>query len=100
MPRSEYMPMAVWFEGKTVRGNDKQLPTLTLSFFIMLKATIIKTIQSCCKGTALTKAEKFQVFCHVCDNMLAEGHITKIQHERYTNVFWWITLTSQQTLSF
>ncbi|AOV58792.1 hypothetical protein T040910_048 [Synechococcus phage S-CAM3] len=53
----------------------------------MLKATIIKTIQSCCNGTALTKAEKFQVFCHVCDNMLAEGHITKTQHQRYTNVF-------------
>jgi|TARA_B100001741_G_scaffold222008_1_gene184221 hypothetical protein len=53
----------------------------------MLKATIVKTIQECCKGTALTKVEKFQVFCHVCDNMLEEGHITKIQHERYTNIF-------------
>ena len=53
----------------------------------MLKATIVKTIQECCKGTALTKVEKFQVFCHVCDNMLEEGHITKTQHERYTNIF-------------
>jgi hypothetical protein len=35
------------------------------------------------------------VFCHVCDNMLEEGHITKIQHERYTNIFWW---NYQQTL--
>ena len=53
----------------------------------MLKATIVKTIRESCKGTALSKVEKFQVFCYVCDNMLAEGHITKIQHERYTNVF-------------
>lgn len=53
----------------------------------MLKATIVKTIRECCKGTALTKVEKFQVFCQVCDNMLEEGHITKIQHERYTNIF-------------
>ena len=53
----------------------------------MLKATIIKTIRESCKGTALTKVEKFQVFCNVCDNMLHAGQITKAQHERYTNVF-------------
>ena len=53
----------------------------------MLKATIVKTIRECCEGTALTKVEKFQVFCHVCDNMLAEGRISKVQHERWTNVF-------------
>ena len=51
-------------------------PPSLFFFIIMLKATIVKTIQECCKGTALTKVEKFQVFCHVCDNMLAEGHIT------------------------
>ena len=53
----------------------------------MLKATIVKTIREGCEGTALTKVEKFQVFCHVCDNMLAEGRISKVQHERWTNVF-------------
>ena len=53
----------------------------------MLKAQIVKTIRECCTGSALTKVEKFQVFCYVCDNMLAEGRITKVQHERYTNVF-------------
>ena len=53
----------------------------------MLKANLVKNIQECAKGTALTKVEKFQVFCHVCDNMLAEGRITKVQHERWTNVW-------------
>ena len=57
------------------------------NIIIMLKATIIKTIRECCEGTALTKVEKFQVFCNVCDNMLHAGQITKAQHERYTNVF-------------
>ena len=53
----------------------------------MLKQTLIKVIKECADGSALTKAEKFQVFCTVCDNMLAEGRITQIQHQRWTNVF-------------
>ncbi len=54
---------------------------------ITTKAQILNVIKSCCTGSALTKIEKFQVFCHVCDNMLAEGRITKANHERWTNVF-------------
>jgi hypothetical protein len=58
-------------------------------FFIMItsKAQIINTIKECCTGSALTKTEKFQVFCNVCDNMLHAGQITKAQHTRWTNVF-------------
>ena len=54
---------------------------------IKSKQQIIDTIKECCTGSALTKTEKFQVFCHVCDNMLAEGHITNAQHSRWTNIF-------------
>ena len=54
---------------------------------ITSKAQIINVIKTCCVGSALTKTEKFQVFCNVCDNMLAEGRITKQQHTRWTNVF-------------
>ena len=31
--------------------------------------------------------EKFAVFCEVCDNLLKEGRISAIQHERWTNIF-------------
>ena len=54
---------------------------------ITSKAQIINVIKTCCTGSALTKTEKFQVFCNVCDNMLAEGRITQAQHTRWTNVF-------------
>ena len=54
---------------------------------ITSKSQIVKVIKTCATGSALTKGEKFQVFCNVCDNMLKEGHITQTQHTRWTNVF-------------
>ena len=53
----------------------------------MLKAHITKVIAESAAPHNLSRIEKFQVFCNVCDNMLAEGRITKVQHERWTNVF-------------
>jgi len=53
----------------------------------MLKQNLLKVIKECATGKALKKMEKFQVFCNVCDNMLEEGRITQIQHQRWTNVF-------------
>ena len=35
----------------------------------------------------LDREDRFNVFCNVCDNMLHAGQITKVQHERWTNVF-------------
>ena len=35
----------------------------------------------------LTREQKFEVFCRVCDNMLNEGRISKVNHTRWTNVF-------------
>tara|TARA_R100000005_G_scaffold96280_2_gene82053 strand:+ start:2978 stop:3142 length:165 start_codon:yes stop_codon:yes gene_type:complete len=54
----------------------------------MLKHQITKIIGETAKGhPELSRIEKFQVFCKVCDNALAAGQITKVQHERWTNVF-------------
>lgn len=53
----------------------------------MLKQHITKIIGETAKDHELSRIEKFQVFCNVCDNMLKEGRITKVQHERWTNVF-------------
>ena len=48
---------------------------------------MLKVIATCAHADTLTREEKFQVFCRVCDNMLAEGRITKANHTRWTNVF-------------
>lgn len=53
----------------------------------MLKSQILKVIATTAMGNVLSREEKFQVFCRVCDNMLAENRITKVQHERWTEVF-------------
>ena len=53
----------------------------------MLKAQVTKVIAETAAQHNFTREEKFQIFCKVCDNMLAEGRITKVQHERWTNVF-------------
>jgi len=54
---------------------------------ITSKAQMLKVIATCAQPHVLTREEKFQVFCNVCDNMLAEGRITKANHKRWTNVF-------------
>jgi len=56
----------------------------------MLKGNLLKVIGETAKGTELTRLQKFEVFCNVCDNMLKEGRISKIQHERWTEIFWFV----------
>ncbi len=53
----------------------------------MLKAQVTKVIAETAAQHNFTREEKFQIFCNVCDNMLHAGQITKVQHERWTNVF-------------
>ena len=48
---------------------------------------MLKVIATTAQAHVLTREEKFQVFCTVCDNMLNEGRITTTQHARWTNVF-------------
>ena len=54
---------------------------------ITSKAQILKVIATTVAPHVLTREEKFQVFVNVCDNMLAEGRITKANHTRWTNIF-------------
>ena len=54
---------------------------------ITSKTQMLRVIKTAVLGHALTREEKFKVFVNVCDNMLAEGRITKANHTRWTNVF-------------
>ena len=54
---------------------------------IKSKAQMTRIMAQCDGADTLTREEKFQVFVRVCDNMLAEGRITKANHTRWTNIF-------------
>ena len=54
---------------------------------ITSKAQMLKVIATTAAPHCLTREEKFEVFCRVCDNMLAEGRMTKANHTRWTNIF-------------
>ena len=44
-------------------------------------------MKTCDNTDMLSREEKFEVFCKVCDNMLNEGRITKANHTRWTTIF-------------
>ena len=54
---------------------------------ITSKTQMLKVIATAAQSHTLTREEKFKVFCNVCDNMLAEGRLSKANHKRWTNVF-------------
>ena len=54
---------------------------------IRSKAQMLDVIKNCEGADTLTREEKFQVFVRVCDNMLAEGRLSKTNHTRWTNIF-------------
>ena len=54
---------------------------------ITSKRHMLKIISTCAQADTLTREEKFQVFCNVCDNMLKEGRMTKATHKRFTEIF-------------
>tara|TARA_Y100000015_G_scaffold27142_1_gene26344 strand:+ start:141 stop:323 length:183 start_codon:yes stop_codon:yes gene_type:complete len=58
-----------------------------LLIMITSKAKMLKVIATSAAPHNLTREQKFDVFCRVCDNMLAEGRISKANHTRWTNVF-------------
>jgi len=51
------------------------------------KAYMIRIMKNCEYADTLTREEKFQVFCNVCDNMLKEGRMTKATHKRFTEIW-------------
>jgi len=54
---------------------------------ITSKAYMLRIMSRCNDADTLTREEKFQVFVNVCDNMLAEGRISKANHKRWTEIW-------------
>ena len=54
---------------------------------IRSKAQMLRVMKNCNGADTLTREEKFQVFCRVCDNMLTEGRMTKATHKRFTEIW-------------
>ena len=54
---------------------------------IRSKRQMLNVMKSCANGNILTREQKFEVFCRVCDNMLAEGRLSKANHSRWTNIW-------------
>ena len=57
-----------------------------LSKMIHSKKTILDVIKTCDGIDTLDRNAKFNVFCEVCDNLLAEGRITQTNHTRWTQI--------------
>ena len=57
-----------------------------LSKMIHSKKTILDVIKTCDGIDTLDRIAKFNVFCEVCDNLLAEGRITQTNHTRWTQI--------------
>ena len=55
----------------------------------MLKQQVLKVVGQTAKGVDpnMTRLDKFEVFCRVCDGLLDDGRITQVQHKQWTNVF-------------
>ena len=54
---------------------------------ITSKAQMIKVMSQCDGADTLTREQKFQVFVNVCDNMLKEGRISKVNHKKWTEIW-------------
>ena len=54
---------------------------------ITSKKQMINIMSRCEGADTLTREEKFQVFCNVCDNMLKDGRMTKTTHKRFTEIW-------------
>ena len=51
------------------------------------KARMIRIMANWQDADTLTREQKFEVFCRVCDNMLKEGRMTKATHKRWTEIW-------------
>ena len=55
----------------------------------MLKTQVLKVVGQTATGVDhnLTRIEKFEVFCRVCDGLLKDGRISTAKHYAWTNIF-------------
>ncbi len=54
---------------------------------ITSKAQMLRIMKQCDGADTLTREQKFQVFCNVCDNMLKSGKMSKATHKRFTEIW-------------
>ena len=54
---------------------------------ITSKKQMLSIMKQCDGANTLTREEKFQVFCRVCDNMLKDGRMTQATHKRFTHIW-------------
>ena len=54
---------------------------------ITSKKQMLSIMSQCDGADTLTREEKFQVFCRVCDNMLKDGRMTQATHKRFTHIW-------------
>ena len=54
---------------------------------ITSKAQMLKIMSQCDGANTLSRTEKFQVFVNVCDNMLEQGRISKVNHKKWTEIW-------------
>ena len=54
---------------------------------ITSKKQMLNVMSRCDGANTLTREEKFQVFCNVCDNMLKQGKMSKTTHKRFTEIW-------------
>ena len=54
---------------------------------ITSKAQMLRVMKQCNAADTLTREQKFQVFCNVCDNMLKDGRMSKVTHKRFTEIW-------------
>ena len=68
-------------------GTTYQIGKLCIRPMITSKAQMLRIMKDCDGADTLTREQKFQVFCNVCDNMLREGRMTKATHKRFTEIW-------------
>ena len=68
-------------------GTTNQIGKLSIRPMITSKAQMLRIMKDCDGADTLTREQKFQVFCNVCDNMLKQGRMTKTTHKRFTEIW-------------
>ena len=68
-------------------GTTYQIGKLSIRPMITSKAQMLRIMKGCDGADTLTREQKFQVFCNVCDNMLKQGRMTKATHKRFTEIW-------------
>ena len=68
-------------------GTTYQIGKLCIRPMITSKAQMLRIMKDCDGADTLTRDQKFQVFCNVCDNMLKQGRMTKATHKRFTEIW-------------